>query len=535
MYVITRGVRLPSKRTGGRDPVFAKEVWTGPVTVSQSASNISCPSGFLSMPCMSLFQGHGQECTDDRAAGGWITCLEVNPPCSNRADYWINKDEVTVKDGCGGQIQACYTTDIPQTNIRTRVIECRHWNNDYKECEIEGASLVDKIELRGEFALRDGVKCNQGHNYGIYKNTVWIKDGCNGHFSVDFYPDHVDPIPIRTPAPTLPTTTKTTSGPDAFRTTRTSHNATFPTSRHSTTAVHVTAPPPGRVWTDGLMGVTIGVLCGAFLMLLLTFLGVLWFARRRRYLNKEKKTHVASFRREEPPFIEDDRQYEEIHPRDSLHYESAPFIGQQASKPLTTNRMPEQNNNPANPHGENYFILEPNDRPCVFHHPTSRPPSIPPDHLIPLRQKYMLQSQQCRPPSESPLTTTDSCSRVSPASRASNGSNTIGHIPRHSPHAFYPVCNNYAGQFSLDRKPNKCCVNRTASVSSQTDSGLEYHFESDDEGYDRVEEFRKLARNSSKHSHYCDCHDHVQIPSDDGSDVRHGSVSTFKRSDRTSC
>ena len=71
------------------------------------------------------------------------------------------------------------------------MIDCRHWNEDYKECIIDGASYVDRIELRGEINLNDKVKCAQGINYGIYKNSVWIKDGCTGHFSVDFYPGEV--------------------------------------------------------------------------------------------------------------------------------------------------------------------------------------------------------------------------------------------------------------------------------------------------------------------------------------------------------
>ena len=263
----------------------------------------------------------------------------------------------------------------------------------------------------------------------------------------------------------------------------------------------------------------------------------------------------SSFSLLQDAYPEDDRQYEEIHPRESFHYESTPFIGQ-IQKPVVANRIPEQNNNPANPHGENYFILEPTAPPYGpphGHQAQGRPPSIPPDHLIPLRQKYIISNQNQKPP-ELPLTNPETCNRASPVCRNSNGSysetcnraspicrnsngnHTIGHIQRHSPHAFYPVC-NHPGQFSLDRRSNnvKCGVDRTASVSSQTDSGLEYQFESDEEGYDKIEEFRKLARIPSNHSKP---HEYDKVFLDNTDDVankRQGEFSTFKRQDHSSC
>lgn len=39
--------------------------------------------------------------------GGWVLCMDISESCGIN-DYWINKDIVYVKDGCGGCIYFCY-------------------------------------------------------------------------------------------------------------------------------------------------------------------------------------------------------------------------------------------------------------------------------------------------------------------------------------------------------------------------------------------------------------------------------------------
>jgi hypothetical protein len=73
-----------------------------------AGKNITCPHHKSNIYCSSIHRGIVQDCVNDDIAGGWVSCMDIDEPCPIN-NYWINKDTVYVKDGCGGRINLCYT------------------------------------------------------------------------------------------------------------------------------------------------------------------------------------------------------------------------------------------------------------------------------------------------------------------------------------------------------------------------------------------------------------------------------------------
>lgn len=102
-------------------------------------------------------------------------------------------------------------------------------------------------------------------------------------------PASVNP-PTPAPSSATPTIAKTTKFPggniqkNVTTTTSKSIWDFNPTPNFGTTTPTdpITQAPTGNIWSDGLMGITVGILCGVFLMFLLTCLAILWFVRRYR-------------------------------------------------------------------------------------------------------------------------------------------------------------------------------------------------------------------------------------------------------------
>lgn len=139
-------------------------------------------------------------------AGGWVSCMDIDQSCGIN-DYWINKDIVYVKDGCGGRIHLCYTRDAPATEIKDRTMECRHWNSSYKVCKVQDAQKVQTIEKIAQFPITSGSQCSRGIDFGIIEDSIWINNGCNGIYKVGYYTDKPASTNPPTPAPgsTTPT------------------------------------------------------------------------------------------------------------------------------------------------------------------------------------------------------------------------------------------------------------------------------------------------------------------------------------------
>lgn len=543
-----------------------------------SGKNITCPHQQSNIYCSSIHQGIVQDCTNSDIAGGWVSCMDIDQSCGIN-DYWINKDIVYVKDGCGGRIHLCYTRDAPATEIKDRTMECRHWNSSYKVCKVQDAQKVQTIEKIAQFPITSGSQCSRGIDFGIIEDSIWINNGCNGIYKVGYYTDKPASVNPPTPAPssTTPTIAKTTKFPggniqkNVTTTTPKSIWDFQPTSKFGTTTPTdpITQAPTGNIWSDGLMGITVGILCGVFLMFLLTCLAILWFVRRRRMLDNEKKTK-NTYQRDEA-FVDDGRHYEEIHPRETA-YEAQPFLSSPNGLPgqkQMNGSFSEPNNNPSNnrvpPLGENYFILEPSQRgtnapsqnmipmhpsgmetyhPSIHgfipympghhflvqgpspHHQAvqSQHPTVPPAHLIPLREKYIISDQRSL---ESPTGMV----------RYPDRNNTIGSCQvsgfRHSPVSF---TQDRPGQFSLDRRQNMPYVQRSTSVCSQT-TLPEHGGGGEEEGYDRIEDFRQSIRAPSEKSgtgsHHYDQVQLTESPSH-GSESRSQSTKSTQDSS-TSC
>ncbi|XP_062617393.1 uncharacterized protein LOC134279067 isoform X3 [Saccostrea cucullata] len=558
--------------------------------------NLTCPHQQSNIYCSSIHKGIVQDCQNDDIAGGWVSCMDIEQSCPIN-DYWVNKDTVYVKDGCGGRIHVCYTRDAPATEIKERTMECRHWNSSYKVCKVKDAQKAQSIEKIAQFPITSGSQCNKGIDYGIIEDSIWINNGCNGIYKVEYYTDKLTSV---TPTPSPPSSsttpapvpTKTIPGGNIQRNSTTTPRNIWdmtPSRAATTTPTDpVTRTPSGTIWSDGLMGITVGILCGVFLMFLLTCLAILWFVRRykvenarnselptstdltyestrRRMMDKQKKAYQG-----EEPFVDDGRHYEEIHPRDTP-YEAQPFLsspnGLPGQKQPMNGSLSEQNNNPSNsrsPLGENYFILEPSQgRPnasnpnmqnLVAIHPNtmetfhpgihgfipyvpghhyvvqgpsphhqavqSQHPTVPPAHLIPLREKYIISDRHMESPTG--------------IVRYPDRNNTIGSCQvtgfRHSPVNF---TQETPGQFSLDRRQNMQYIQRSTSVCSQTDVPVPEAGE--EEGYDKIEDFRQSIRAPSEktNSHHYDQVQLTESPSH-GSDSR--SQSTKSTQDgSTSC
>ena len=64
--------------------------------------------------------------------------------------------------------------------MQKRTLECRSKDNTYKQCKIDGGYLVNSVKLKIQFDKK--LSCNEGINYGIVSDSIFVKDGCNGIF-----------------------------------------------------------------------------------------------------------------------------------------------------------------------------------------------------------------------------------------------------------------------------------------------------------------------------------------------------------------
>ena len=80
--------------------------------------NLKCPYQESNLYCSAIHKGIVQDCSNGDIAGGWVSCMDIDESCPIN-DYWINKDTVYVKDGCGGRIHLCYTRGNVKVNDNT--------------------------------------------------------------------------------------------------------------------------------------------------------------------------------------------------------------------------------------------------------------------------------------------------------------------------------------------------------------------------------------------------------------------------------
>lgn len=78
-------------------------------------------------------------------------------------------------------------TDAPATETKDRTMECRHWNSSYKVCKVQDAQKVQSIEKIAQFPITSGSQCNRGIDFGIIEDSIWINNGCNGIYKVEYY------------------------------------------------------------------------------------------------------------------------------------------------------------------------------------------------------------------------------------------------------------------------------------------------------------------------------------------------------------
>lgn len=78
-------------------------------------------------------------------------------------------------------------SDAPATQTKERTMECRHWNSSYKVCKVKDAQKVRSIEKIAQFPITTGSQCNKGIDYGIIEDSMWINNGCNGIYKVEYY------------------------------------------------------------------------------------------------------------------------------------------------------------------------------------------------------------------------------------------------------------------------------------------------------------------------------------------------------------
>lgn len=348
----------------------------------QNKGSLRC-SADVQVTCGSLYPGHYQDCPVADAKGGWLQCLDLTEQtigsfgCPEES-YGIHKDNVWVQNGCQGNFYTCYIPDQPQGPVQERTIECRNYENSYKQCKIDGAYLVKSVTLKIKFDPK--LPCHEGINYGIVSDSIFIKDGCNGIFKVEFFPESAAPpnLPVQT------TRTTTTSTPRQATTTATTKlgttiNPELPTISSTTTGSTTTNQtsvlyPTHSQPSGSLIVLTAAAVLGIFLVLFLAILAIMWFSRRyrctKRYLERKpdgtETTEGPSVGKLLPLKFNKGNIYEEI----STHEEvpSAPPVYER--QPFITNEFSghdcslEPNNNPKNPLGENYFILDPKYRDC---------------------------------------------------------------------------------------------------------------------------------------------------------------------------
>ena len=80
-----------------------------------TGKNLKCPYQESNLYCSAIHKGIVQDCSNGDIAGGWVSCMDIDESCPIN-DYWINKDTVYVKDGCGGRIHLCYTRGNVKVN-----------------------------------------------------------------------------------------------------------------------------------------------------------------------------------------------------------------------------------------------------------------------------------------------------------------------------------------------------------------------------------------------------------------------------------
>lgn len=78
-----------------------------------------------------------------------------------------------------------FISDVNDAVTKHRTVECRELNGGYKQCPVDGAQVVEDVELKFEIPSR--AKCAKGINFGIFKDSIWIHGGCNGIFNITYF------------------------------------------------------------------------------------------------------------------------------------------------------------------------------------------------------------------------------------------------------------------------------------------------------------------------------------------------------------
>ena len=113
-------------------------------------------------------------------------------PCEEGTSFGFSGDYVWVDQGCSGRFEVSYSADSDswiwgwwnqQSRPEKRRISCKSKKFKPNTCRVEGE--IRSLKLRKQ---KSESPCTFGVSYGYRGESVWVSDGCEASFEVEYDP-----------------------------------------------------------------------------------------------------------------------------------------------------------------------------------------------------------------------------------------------------------------------------------------------------------------------------------------------------------
>jgi hypothetical protein len=120
-------------------------------------------------------------------------------PCTEGGSFGFSGDRVWVDKGCSGEFEVSYASSESsiwdllkgKTARQKKRLSCKSKGFKPDTCRVEGA--IYSLKLRKQ---KSDSPCRLGESYGYRGESVWVSNGCEAEFEVEYEPGNSDSKPI---------------------------------------------------------------------------------------------------------------------------------------------------------------------------------------------------------------------------------------------------------------------------------------------------------------------------------------------------
>ena len=113
-------------------------------------------------------------------------------PCVEGSSFGFNDDQVWVDKGCSAKFEVSYSSDEDsrwwsgwnqQSQVQKRRVSCKSKRFKPNTCRVKGT--IQSLKLRRQ---KSDSPCTLGVSYGYRGESIWVSQGCEANFEVEYKP-----------------------------------------------------------------------------------------------------------------------------------------------------------------------------------------------------------------------------------------------------------------------------------------------------------------------------------------------------------